>query len=95
MDAKTKSAVRARLGRIVGQLQAIERMVDADRHYSDIVHQLAASQAAISKAGELLLQSYLVDWVTDAKRSGDDRERKRRADEMVAVLGRFGRIRAQ
>ncbi len=95
MDAKTKDAIRARLRRIGGQVQAVERMVDADRHCSEVVHQLAATQAAISKAGELMLQSYLQTWVTHAIRSGDERECKRHVDEMVTVLGRFKRIRAQ
>lgn len=95
MDAKTKSAIRARLRRIGGQVQAVERMVDADRYCSDLVHQLAATQAAISMAGELILRSYLQTWVTDAIRSGDERECKRHVDEMVAILGRFRRIRAQ
>jgi DNA-binding FrmR family transcriptional regulator len=95
MNAKTKDAIRARLRRIGGQVQAVERMVDADRPHSDLVHQLSAVQAAISKAAELMLQSYLQTWVTDAIRSGDERECRRHVDEMVTVLGRLRRIRAR
>lgn len=52
MDAETKKAVRARLRRIAGQVQAVERMVDADRYCIDLIHQLAV-QAATSRAERL------------------------------------------
>jgi DNA-binding FrmR family transcriptional regulator len=49
IDAKTKNATRARERRIGGQVQAIERMADANRYCSEFVHQLAATQAAVSE----------------------------------------------
>lgn len=95
MDAETKKAVRARLRRISGQLQAVERMVDADRYCIDLMHQLAAVQAAIGKAGEVILRSHVETYVADAVGSDDERERKRKVDELLAVFGRYRRIREQ
>jgi len=66
-DAGTKKAVRARLRRIAGQVQAVERMVDADRYCIDLMHQLAAVQAAIGKVGEVILRSHVHTCVTDAR----------------------------
>ncbi len=95
MDAETKKAVRARLRRIAGQVQAVERMVDADRYCIDLMHQLAAVQAAIGKVSEVLLHAHVQTCVTDAVRSGDERECKRKVEELVAVFGRYRRIREQ
>jgi len=95
MDAETKKAVRARLRRIAGQVQAVERMVDEDRYCIDLMHQLAAVQAAIGKVGEVILRSHVQSCVTDAIRSGDERECRRKVEELVSVFGRYRRIREQ
>jgi DNA-binding FrmR family transcriptional regulator len=95
IDAETKKAVRARLRRIAGQVQAVERMVDADRYCIDLMHQLAAVQAAIGKVGEVVLRSHVQTCVTDAVRSSDERECTRKVEELVAVFGRYKRIREQ
>jgi CsoR family transcriptional regulator, copper-sensing transcriptional repressor len=46
-----KQDVRARLGRIEGQVRGIERMVDEDRYCIDILTQVNAVKAAIAKVG--------------------------------------------
>lgn len=93
MDLETKKAIRARLRRIAGQVQAIERMVDADRHCIELMHQVDAVQAAIGKVGELVLRTHVKTWVTTAIREGDERECARKVEELVAVFGRYRRIR--
>lgn len=95
MDIETKKAVRARLRRISGQVEAVGRMVAADRYCIDLMHQLAAVQAAIGKASEVILRSNVQACVTDAVRSSDERECKRKVEELVAVFGRYRRIREQ
>lgn len=93
MDDDTKKGIRARLRRIAGQVQAIERMVEADRYCVDLMHQLAAVQAALGKTGEVVLKTHVQTCVTSAIRSGDERECARKVDELVAVFGRFKRVR--
>ena len=93
MDVETKKAVRGRLRRIAGQVQASERMVDADRYCIDLMHQLAAVQAAIGKVGELVLRAHVQTYLADTVRRGDEKESKRKIDELVAVFGRYRRIR--
>jgi CsoR family transcriptional regulator, copper-sensing transcriptional repressor len=92
MDVETKKAVRARLRRIAGQVQAVERMAEADRDCIDLMHQLVAVQAAIGKVGEVVLRSHVQAFVTDVIRSGDERECRRKVEELVAVFGRRGRM---
>ena len=93
MDDDTKKGIRARLKRIAGQVQAIERMVEADRYCIDLMHQLAAVQAALGKTGEVVLKAHVQTCVTSAIRSGDERECARKVDELLAVFGRFKRVR--
>ena len=93
MDAETKKAVGARLRRIAGQVQAVERMVDTDRTCIDLMHQLAAVQAAVGKAGEVILRSHIETHVADVARSRDERERKRSVEDLLTVIGRYNRIR--
>ena len=93
MDAETKRAVCARLRRIAGQVQAIERMVGAGRYCVEPMHQLDAVQAATGKVGEIVLRSHVQTRATDAIRCGDEQECKRKVEELVAVFGRYGRIR--
>ena len=56
------------------------------------MHQLAAGRGAIGKVGEFVLRSHVQTWVNDGIRNGDERD-TRRVDELVAVFGRFRRIR--
>lgn len=93
MELETKKAVRARLRRIAGQVQAVERMVEADRDCVDLMHQLPAVQAAIGKAGEVILRSYMQSWVADALRSGDEWSSKRNVEALITVFARYQRIR--
>jgi len=90
MDRETKAKVRARLRRIAGQVEAIERMIDEDRYCVDVMNQVAAVQAALGKVGGLVLRPHVEHCVADAMRSGDVKERKRKTEELVALFGRFG-----
>jgi len=49
--------------------------VDADRYCIDLMHQLAAVQAAISKAAEVILRSQVETYMADTGRNRDERER--------------------
>jgi DNA-binding FrmR family transcriptional regulator len=93
--AETKKAVCARLRRIAGQVQAVERMVEADRSCLELMHQLAAVQAAIGKTAEVILRSHLQVFVSDAIPSGDERECARKVEELVAVISRYRCTRKQ
>lgn len=53
----TKNNVLKRLGRIEGQVRALQRMVASDKEYDEVVIQIAAVQAALSRAGLELFRS--------------------------------------
>lgn len=94
MDMESKKDVSARLRRVGGQLQAIERMVEADRQTADLLHQISAVQAALSKVGKMILRSHVARSIVEASAvGGDERERRHKLDELTAVFERYGQIR--
>jgi CsoR family transcriptional regulator, copper-sensing transcriptional repressor len=50
IDPDSKSAMRARLARIEGQLRGVQRLLDDEAECEKIVQQLAASRKALDKA---------------------------------------------
>ena len=93
MDPETKRIVRTRLRKTDGQVAAIGRMVEQDRYCVDLLHQLAAVQAALSKVAMVVLRSHVETCVTDAMRSGQESDRLRKIEELMNVFSRYGHIR--
>jgi DNA-binding FrmR family transcriptional regulator len=92
MDDDTKERARARLGRIAGQVNGIQRMVAEDRYCVDVLIQIAAVQAALGEVGRVILSGHFEHCVTDAMRSRDPRERRKKIDELLQVFSRFCHI---
>ena len=57
-----------RLAKIIGQIQAIDRMVDEDM---DILAQINAAKSALNKAGKVVLEGHLKHCVRDGIEHGD------------------------
>jgi DNA-binding FrmR family transcriptional regulator len=88
MNAATKRACRARLGRIEGQVRGIARMVDDDRYCIDVITQIQAVKAALRRVEEEMLRDHVACCVEDAIRSGDAKEQRKKVAELIEVLGR-------
>jgi len=88
MNAATKRACRARLGRIEGQVRGIARMVDEDRYCIDVITQIQAVKAALRRVEEEMLRDHVACCVEEAIRSGDAREQRKKVAELIEVLGR-------
>ena len=93
MDQAARRKVLTRLKRIGGQVEGIQRMVEADRYCVDVLNQIAAVEAALDRVGHLLLASHVETCVASAIESGKPRERKKKLDELMDVFSRFGRVR--
>ena len=89
IDQETKSKALARLRRIEGQIQGIQRMVAEEQYCVDILLQCAAVQGALEQVRKLLLGRHIESCVTDAMRSGSARERTRKIEELVEVFSRY------
>jgi DNA-binding FrmR family transcriptional regulator len=77
-----------RLRRIEGQVRGVARMVEEDRYCIDILTQLRAIQAAISRVEHQVLRTHLEHCVENAVASGNATEQRKKIDELLHILDR-------
>jgi DNA-binding FrmR family transcriptional regulator len=80
-----------RLRRIEGQVRGVARMVEEDRYCLDILTQLQAMRAALSRVESELLKEHLGHCIEGAILSGDQNEQRQKARELIELLDRAGR----
>jgi DNA-binding FrmR family transcriptional regulator len=68
MDADN---LHRRLKKIIGQVAAIDRMVDEDIPCEDMLSQINAAKSALHKAGQVVLEGHLQHCVRDGIEHGD------------------------
>ena len=69
MDADN---LHRRLAKILGQVQAIDRMIDEEIPCEDILSQLNAAKSALNKVGQVALEGHIRHCVLNAVRQGDE-----------------------
>lgn len=89
LNEETKGKALARLRRIEGQVQGIQRMVEEEQYCVDILLQLSAVGGALEQVQKLLLGRHIESCVADALRSGSTLERQRKIEELLEVFSRF------
>ena len=60
-----------RLSRVIGHLEAIRDMVEADRDCSEVLTQIAAVKSAINNIGREVLKEHISHCIVDAVQAGD------------------------
>ncbi|HJA13101.1 MAG TPA: metal-sensing transcriptional repressor [Candidatus Mediterraneibacter merdipullorum] len=60
-----------RFAKIIGQVQAIDRMIDEDIPCEDVLSQINAAKSALNKAGQVVLEGHIKHCVKDAIEHGD------------------------
>ena len=70
-----------RLSKIIGQLNAINKMVDEDIPCEDILIQINAAKKALHKVGQIVLEGHLNHCVRDGIEHGD-------ADKTIAEFAK-------
>jgi DNA-binding FrmR family transcriptional regulator len=68
MDADN---LHRRLGKIMGQIKAIDKTVDEDVPCEDILIQIHAAKAALHKVGQAILEGHLHHCVREGIEHGD------------------------
>ena len=68
MDADN---LHRRLKKIIGQVQAIDTMIDEDVPCEDILAQINAAKSALHKAGQVVLEGHIRHCVKDGIEHGD------------------------
>ncbi|WP_182871342.1 metal-sensitive transcriptional regulator [Stieleria mannarensis] len=87
-----KKKLNNRLRRVVGQVEAVGRMIDDDGYCVDVLMQLSAATGALAKVGEIVLEKHLRTCVADAMESGDADEREEKLDELLKVFRKYAGV---
>jgi len=86
MNDQTKMGVVRRLQSVEGHVRGIQRMVEEDKYCIDVIKQISAVQAALSKTQEIILDQHLHSCVTTAIRGDDPERREAVIDEILGVF---------
>lgn len=89
MTPEARKDALLRLRRVAGQIAGLERMLEEERYCVDVLLQIAAARAALTKVGKVVLASHVATCVADAARRGPD-ERRKKLDELLDVFDRYG-----
>ena len=57
--------------KIIGQVQAIDRMIDEDVPCEDVLSQINAAKSALHKCGQVVLEGHINHCVRDGLEHGD------------------------
>ena len=86
MDADN---LHRRLKKIIGQLNAIDRMVDEDVPCEEMLMQINAAKSALHKVGQVVLEGHLNHCVRDGIEHGDA---DRTISEFAKAIDHFSRM---
>ncbi len=78
-----------RLNRISGQVEGVKKMIEEGRYCPDILTQLRAIRAAIKSVELCILDTHLSSCVTQACLSHDEKEQKKKIEEIRELIKRF------
>jgi DNA-binding FrmR family transcriptional regulator len=78
----------SRLNRIEGQVRGISKMVADGRYCIDILTQMQAVRAALTKVEHAILQDHLCKCIEGAILSGNADDQRAKANELIQLLER-------
>jgi DNA-binding FrmR family transcriptional regulator len=82
-----RTGVLNRLHRIEGQVRGVARMVEDDRYCIDVLTQVRAIKAALTRVEALMLKDHLGHCIEGAIVSGDAAEQRKKAAELIELIG--------
>jgi CsoR family transcriptional regulator, copper-sensing transcriptional repressor len=88
---KADPKLLSRLARIEGQVRGIIRMVEEERYCIDVLNQIEAVKAALSRVGIEVLKGHAGHCVAHAIKSGNARDQREKFDELVELFSRYGK----
>ena len=91
MHRDDKPKLINRLNRIEGQVRGVTRMVEEDRYCIDILTQVQAARAALTRVETELLKQHLGHCIEGAIVSGDKDSQRQKAAELIQLLERTSR----
>ncbi len=86
--SENRQSIVKRLNRIEGQVKGVVRMLEEDRYCIDILHQIQAIKAALTKAETELLRAHAGECVDAALQQGTVQEKRKKIVELVDLFER-------
>ena len=84
-----KKKVDHRLARVLGQVEAVRRMISDEEYCVNILMQLSAAAGALDKVGEIILKQHIQTCVSDAIKSGNPKDRDEKIEELMSVFRKY------
>lgn len=88
MNEKNTKAVVTSLNRVAGQVRGVSQMVEDGRYCIDILTQIHAVKAALSRVETQVLKSHAACCVEEAIASGDPAQQREKFNELVEVFSK-------
>lgn len=82
----------AYLKKIEGQVRGIQKMIEEGRYCVDIMDQIHSVIGALCRVENEIFKKHVDGCVVSALKSGSDREKQKKIDEIVGLLERFRKI---
>lgn len=82
---KHKAKLLNRVRRIRGQVEALERAIEAERSGDDVLHQIAAARGAMNGLMVEVLEGHIREHVANPEIADED-AREAAADELIDVI---------
>lgn len=82
---KHKAKLLNRVRRIRGQVEALERAIEAERSGDDVLHQIAAARGAMNGLMVEVLEGHIREHVANTE-IADEGAREAAADELIDVI---------
>jgi CsoR family transcriptional regulator, copper-sensing transcriptional repressor len=79
----------ARLRKIEGQIQGVQKMIGEGRYCIDVLTQIGSVVGALKSVEENILDRHLRTCVRESLSHGTPADQDRKIEEIVSVLGRF------
>lgn len=92
MEIQRKEEIMRRLKSVAGHLKGVEKMVEEDAYCIDLINQVQAIQAALSKVSVQILDSHLHSCLITAVRGDDADERERMLGEIATVFAKSTKL---
>ena len=86
-----RAEIIKRLNRIAGQVGGVGRMLEEDRYCIDILTQVQAIKAALSRAEDMILLDHTEHCIAEAIASNDPAVHHEKLTELVELYGKYKR----
>tara|TARA_R110002073_G_scaffold149534_11_gene303320 strand:- start:22938 stop:23225 length:288 start_codon:yes stop_codon:yes gene_type:complete len=87
-----KKKLTNRLRRVVGQVDAVGRMIENDQYCVDIMMQLSAATGALGKVGEIVLENHLKTCVAEVLEGGESTDREKKLEELISLFRKYANV---